>query len=50
VRYVEGNHDVRLMVEGELPSETVERLRTDLLNKLQAIENASIEWVAITQD
>lgn len=43
VRYVEGNFDVGLTVEGNLPHETVELLRADLEEKLEAIENAQID-------
>jgi hypothetical protein len=42
VRYVEGRHDIRLTVEGVLPSRTVEMIRLDLLTKLTAIENTTI--------
>lgn len=50
VRYVEGNYDVGLTVEGKLPSETVELLRADLLRKLEAIENARIDCTPLMLD
>jgi hypothetical protein len=50
VRYVEGDHDVGLTVEGELPNETVDMLRADLLRKLEAIENARIDCTPLTSD
>ncbi len=43
VRYVEGSGDIKLTVEGILPSQTVEIIRLDLLTKLEAIENATID-------
>lgn len=39
---VEGDYVVMLTIEGSLPPETVEQLRTDLLGKLENIENMSI--------
>lgn len=42
VRYVEGSDDIRLTVKGVLPSRTVEMIRLDLLTKLTAIENTTI--------
>jgi len=42
VRYVEGSYDIGLTVEGVLPSRTVEMIRLDLLAKLTAIENTTI--------
>ena len=42
VRYVEGRYDIRLTVEGNLPSRTVEMIRLDLMTKLTAIENTTI--------
>lgn len=47
VRYVEGSGDVRLTVEGVLPSKAVETIRLDLLTKLQAIENATIDCISV---
>ncbi|UCI31452.1 hypothetical protein [Mesorhizobium sp. B4-1-4] len=50
VRYVEGWHDIRLTVEGVLPDQTVEIIRLDLLTKLAAIENATIDCVRLIVD
>ena len=50
VRYVEGDYDVGLTVEGELPREIVELLCADLLEKLEAIENARIDCTPLMQD
>jgi hypothetical protein len=47
VRYVEGWHDVRLTVEGVLPDRTVEMIRLDLLTKLTAIENTTINCIQV---
>jgi hypothetical protein len=47
VRYVEGWHDIRLTVEGVLPSRTVEMIRLDLLNKLTAVENTAIKCTEV---
>ncbi|RAZ91156.1 hypothetical protein DPM33_07475 [Mesorhizobium hawassense] len=48
VRYVEGRGDIKLTVEGVLPSQTVETIRLDLLAKLQAVENAPIDCIRVT--
>ena len=48
VRYVEGWHDIRLTVEGVLPSRTVEMIRLDLLTKLTAIENTTVNCIEVT--
>lgn len=48
VRYVEGRIDIRLTVEGVLPGGTVEMIRLDLRNKLEAIENATIDCIRLT--
>ena len=47
VRYVEGWHDIQLTVEGVLPDRTVEMLRLDLLTKLAAIENSTINCIQV---
>lgn len=47
VRYVEGWHDIRLTIEGALPSRTVEAIRLDLLTKLTAIENSTINCTQV---
>ncbi|RVD58260.1 hypothetical protein EN828_21470 [Mesorhizobium sp. M2D.F.Ca.ET.185.01.1.1] len=48
VRYVEGSDDIKVTVEGVLPDQTVEATRLDLLTKLEAIENASIDCITVT--
>ena len=50
VRYVEDSNDIGLTIEGTLPKETVELLRSDLLAKLQAIENSSINCIDLMVD
>lgn len=50
VRYVEGDYDVTLTVEGNLPKEIVDLLRADLLGKLGAIENTQIDCTALMVD
>jgi hypothetical protein len=50
VRYVESDYDIRLTVEGNLPRETIDLLRADLLAKLEAIENARIDCVPLSTD
>ena len=47
VRYVEGWHDIQLTVEGVLPDRTVEMLRLNLLTKLAAIENSTINCIPV---
>ena len=47
VSYVEGWHDVRLTVEGVLSDRTVEMIRLDLLTKLAAIENTTINCIQV---
>jgi hypothetical protein len=47
VRYVEGWHDIRLTVEGVLPDRIVEMIRLDLLTKLTAIENTTINSIQV---
>jgi len=47
VRYVEGWHDIQLTVEGVLPDRIVEMLRLDLLTKLAAIENTTINCIQV---
>ena len=50
VRYVESDYDVGLTVEGNLPPETVELLRAELLGKLEALENARIDCTSLMPD
>jgi len=50
VRYVEGSHDVGLTIEGALPAQTVERLSSDLLEKLAAIENTNVICIPLMID
>jgi hypothetical protein len=50
VRYVEKDYKVELTVEGALPTQIVEQLRVDLLEKLAAIEKASIDWLNVMVD
>jgi hypothetical protein len=50
VRYVEEDRVVWLTVEGDLPRETVEQLRTDLLTKLEAIENTRVDCTVLALD
>jgi hypothetical protein len=50
VRYVESNHKITLTIEGTLPGEIVERLRSDLLAKLAAIENTNINCIEVMVD
>jgi hypothetical protein len=50
VRYVEDGYDVRLTVEGKLPPDTVELVRSDLLKKLEAIENTRIDCTPVIVD
>ena len=47
VRYAESDYDITLTIEGSLPLEAIELLRSDLLNKLEAIENARVDCVPI---
>jgi hypothetical protein len=42
VRYVEDSHNIQMTVEGELPSDIVEQLRNDLLQKFAALEGVPI--------
>ncbi|MDB5806274.1 MAG: hypothetical protein JWN73_3596 [Betaproteobacteria bacterium] len=44
VRYVEQSRTIRVVVEGQLPSSTIQMMQADLLEKLQWIENASWEY------
>ncbi|MES0098340.1 hypothetical protein [Mesorhizobium sp. M0019] len=50
VRYVEDWYDIQLTVEGVLPSRTVEMIRLDLLAKLTAIENTTINCTHLMVD
>lgn len=43
VRYVEGSVSVQVTVEGELPEETVEILKSDLLEKFSLLENTECD-------
>jgi hypothetical protein len=42
VRYVEDMSGINVTIEGELPSEIVEQLKTDLIEKLAALERTKI--------
>ena len=46
VRYVEESYSVQVTVEGKLPSQTIEALKTDLLEKLRRLVKAP--WVLDT--
>ena len=50
VRYDEGRHDVTITVEGTLPIDIVEHLRTDLLKKLVEIEGAAFDCMPLLSD
>lgn len=43
VRYVENPGSIHMTVEGELPAETLDALKSDLLEKLTALENTPCE-------
>jgi hypothetical protein len=45
VKYHEGMHWIHVTIEGELSSETVAALQSDLQQKLCALENATCEWI-----
>jgi hypothetical protein len=42
VRYVEGRFNIQVTVEGDLPADGIEPIRKDLIEKLQALEQAPI--------
>src|SRR5690349_4386464 len=42
VRYVESNFTVQVTVEGDLPADAVETIRSDLIRKLEALEQSPI--------
>ena len=42
IRYVEESFTIQTIIEGELPGETIDALRRDLVWKLTALENAPI--------
>jgi hypothetical protein len=50
VRYTENDFNVQMIVEGRLSDELVERLRRDLLNKLEAIEGIAMKFTAVRID
>ncbi|MEM1174895.1 MAG: hypothetical protein AAGI27_08770 [Pseudomonadota bacterium] len=43
VRYVESSFDIRVTVEGTLPGRTVEKLKSDLIQRIARLERTSIE-------
>lgn len=43
VRYVEDNFDIRVTVEGTLPDETVQQLKSNLIRKLARLERTSMK-------
>ena len=47
VRYVQEGCEIQVTVEGELPPSTVEILKQDLLEKLQALENTTCKILPI---
>ena len=47
VRYVEDMYVIQVTAEGELPGDIVEQLRADLVQKLETVEQAPIEYRVI---
>jgi hypothetical protein len=43
VRYVEEMHTIQVTVEGDLPGRTLDRLTSDVCDKLSALENSECE-------
>jgi hypothetical protein len=48
VRYVENMFRVQVTVEGELPTDAVVQMRDDLIEKLEALEQAPITYRVIS--
>jgi len=47
VRYVEDSYGIQVTAEGELPTDVVEQLRADLVQKLETLEQTPIEFRVI---